>query len=384
MKLLFFPLFLFLLMTGKSQTTGDRENNLLLKVSKKLNSLNSFRYDLKRELNYPSENYQVESQWSEYFEFQNNDTLNFKFQIQDESMTQIFNGVESFDLDKKTKSIQITDRPNQESFQSISALYNSILTLKNILPTIINDKKSIKTLSDTTVVDKQYYLITINVGKRRINNLGNGFSQNMEVDFIYKIVIDKLNNLPLAIIQPVGQGGFIKTLFLNINTNPEPASENSWYYSTYLNEYKQATKKKATQLIPIGSNALNWTLPFYDKNESITLSKLNGKVILLEFWIKNCGPCIKSVPHLNSLKETFKNRNVEILGINPYDSRNDIEWFANRHKINYTVLINGKDLAEKYGVTAYPTCILVDKKGIVLYSGGFDKAKIEELIEKAL
>ena len=65
--------------------------------------------------------------------------------------------------------------------------------------------------------------------------------------------------------------------------------------------------------------------------------------------------------------------------------KEDISWFCDKHKLTYKVLINGKDVAEKYGVSGFPTIILINKEGKVLYSGiGVDKVKIETLIETSL
>lgn len=202
---------------------------------------------------------------------------------------------------------------------------------------------------------------------------------------IYQITIDKLNHLPVEVLQKNDlNDDFIKTNFTNINIAPNLPAESSWFYSTYMDEYKQAKQEKIPQLIPVGSIAPDWTLPLYNKNENISLSSLKGKVIMLDFWFKNCGPCIESVPHLNAINNKFKNRNFEILGINTWDSKKDISWFCNKHGITYKVIMNGKDLAENYGVNIFPTVILIDKEGTVIYTGGFDQLKIEELIETAL
>ena len=225
-----------------------------------------------------------------------------------------------------------------------------------------------------------------NIGKRRIQNLGRGFDvMQTKYNFIYKIIINKNTYFPKEILQKNDlNSDFIKTSFTNINTNAQQPSELSWYYSTYIDEYKPAKSKEISQLISVGSYALNWTLPLYNKNESISLYRLKGKIILLDFWFKNCGPCIESVPHLNAIYQKFKNRKFEILGINTWDSKKDIGSFCNEHEVAYNVLMNGKDLAEKYGVNLFPTVVLIDKEGKVLYSGGFDQSKIEKLIEKTL
>ena len=363
-------------------------NKILRQVSQNLNSLKSVRYDLKRELNYSSENYHNETTWNSYYDFQSADTIiGFKYQIEDEMAMQIYNGTEKFELDKKVKTIKINDQPNQRSFSSSSVFYNSIITLKNVLPLIIADKTIAKAIDDTLINKKPYYLITLHLTKRRMQNLGNGFdAMTTKSNLIYKIIIDKTNDLPFEVLQINNKNeDFIKTSFTNLNINSPTPPEFSWYYSTYIYEYKPAVQKDLPQLISVGSLAPEWTLPLYDKKENIALRNFKGKVVLLDFWIKNCGPCIKSIPDLNALQQKFKNEKFEILGINSYDPREDIIWFCNKHKPKYKNLMQGKEIAVKYGVTGFPTVILIDKNGKVLYSGNsLEKIKNEKMIEKAL
>jgi len=391
MRYLILTIFIHIALPTFSQNTVSNQQeaiSILQKSSNKLNSLSTIGYDLKRELNYASENYHNISEWSCYFNFDStNTTIGFKYQIVDSTSNDFFNGTEKFELNKPSKTIQINNNPKKKDFKSLSYLYNSIVTLRNILPLIISEQNSTKTVSDTIIDNHPYEVVTINIGKRRIQNLGEGFdAMQTKSNFIYKITIDKINNMPIEVLQKNDlNDDFIKTNFTNINIAPNQPTENSWYYSTYIDEYKQAKQKEISPLISVGSIALDWTLPLYNKNENISLFGLRGKVILLDFWFKNCGPCIESVPHLNAINEKFKNKKFEILSINTWDSKKDIGWFCNKHKVTYQVLMNGKDIAEKYGASGFPTVILLDKQGKVLYSAtGFDYSKIENLIEKAL
>jgi hypothetical protein len=47
---------------------------------------------------------------------------------------------------------------------------------------------------------------------------------------------------------------------------------------------------------------------------------------------------------------------------------------------------NGQELAKKLGVDdhGYPTVILADTNGKIVYTGSFEKEKIEQIIEKML
>lgn len=370
-----------------SKTNQEKAVSVLIKVSEELNSFSAFTYDLKRELNYASENYQNFSEWSGYYNFDPTiASIGFSYQISDLTSNNFFNGTEMFELAKANQTIKINTAPEKNDFKSLSFFYNSLITLRNILPKIIQEQTSIQAIADTIINNNPYQIVTINLGKRRIQNLGEGFDEmQTPSNFIYKIIIDEMNHLPVEILQGNDlNNDFIKTNFSNIHISPSQPSEKSWYYSTYLDEYKQEKRQELPQLISVGSATFDWTLPLYNQNENVSISQLNGKVILLDFWFKNCGACIASVPHLNALTEKYEGKNFEILGINTWDSKADIDWFANKHQIAFPVLMNGKDLAEKYGIYAFPTLILIDQEGKILYSGGFNQSKIEDLIEKAL
>ncbi len=101
-----------------------------------------------------------------------------------------------------------------------------------------------------------------------------------------------------------------------------------------------------------------------------------------------CFLVVHSVPHLNELQDKFKDKSFKIISINSYDSKEDVSWFCNKHNINFSVLLNGKEVAEKYGVSGFPTFFVIDKEGKVIYStAGHDKSiqsEVEHIIEKAL
>lgn len=390
MRYLILTIFISAIFSAHSQSTVSDQReaiSVLQKTSDKLNRLSTLSYTIKRELNYASEGYRNVSEWLCYFDFDpTNTTVGFKYQVEDSTSGSFFNGTEKFELNKVRKTIQINTTPGKGDFNRLSYLYNSMVTLRNILPLIITDHNSSKAVTDTIINNRPCQVVTLNIGKRRIQNLGVGFdTMETKYNFIYSITIDKISQLPTDVLQGNDRNDdFIKTSFLYISLIPGHPSEASWYYSTYTDEYKQVKQKNIPPLIPVGSIAGDWTLPVFNENENISLSQLKGKVVLLDFWFKNCGPCIESVPHLNAIKGRFKKAELEILGINIWDSEKDIGGFCNKHEVAYTVLMNGKALAEKYGINLFPTVILIGKKGNVLYSGGFDPPKVEKLIEKAL
>ena len=204
-------------------------------------------------------------------------------------------------------------------------------------------------------------------------------------DFVYRIIIDKKTFLPLHIIQTnnAEPKDYMLTSFSNIVLNDSGPSDLSWYYSTYISDFKLAAEN-ALVLIKPNTAAPDWELPGFHSNEVRSLSSLKGKVVLLEFWIKNCGYCIAAVPRLNALIEKYNSKKLEVIGINMHDSKEDISSFYQRNNPRFMTVYDKKKITTDYGVEAFPTVVLIDEKGVVLYSGHYDQDQLDKLITDAL
>lgn len=127
-------------------------DSVLYKVYNALQRLKSIRYENIRELNYASENYHQVSVWTSYYDFSSTDTLvGFKYQVEDSLSKSVFNGTERFDLNKKERTIDLNEQPIGKNFERLSFFYNSIITLRNILPLLISDKTATKAIGDTVI-----------------------------------------------------------------------------------------------------------------------------------------------------------------------------------------------------------------------------------------
>ena len=63
----------------------------------------------------------------------------------------------------------------------------------------------------------------------------------------------------------------------------------------------------------------------------------------------------------------------------------DLQEYVSKIKMDYPVLYEGKELANKYEVRAAPTFMIIDKKGHIVYlESGFDKVRIEKIIKENL
>lgn len=124
--------------------------------------------------------------------------------------------------------------------------------------------------------------------------------------------------------------------------------------------------------------------------ESVTLEKLKGKVVVLDFWATWCGPCKVSFPHLQKVYEKYKSKSdVLIYAVNTYervtgDSRKQsVEKFIKDNKYTFPVLMD-TDVASTNGIQSIPTQFVIDKQGLIQFMNvGFEGPQmVDELSAK--
>ena len=374
---------IYLLLCSSLFGYANNPDVILQKTSEQLIGLKAVQYDLTRELNYASEDYFYLSEWDCYYDFSlKNKPVGFRYQINDKDSKSIYNGTEQFKLFQGNNTFEIEDKATKRDFEGLSFFYNSIITLKSVLPMLIDDPDAAKSLVEKDIDGRSCYVISINVGKRRIQHLGEGFdNMTTPYNFIYQLTIDRETFLPVEILQSNDLNkDFIKTSFANINVNPLAPAENSWYYSSYAGKFKPVTQKVQPPMLTAGSPSPEWQLKTHTGDEVRSLSDLKGKVVLIEFWIKNCGACISSVPVLNELRNQFEGEDFELLGVNLYDESDAINQFVKRHNVQYPILVGGEQLSEAYGVDGFPAIFILDRSGDIIYAhSGLNKSVLSDI-----
>jgi peroxiredoxin len=102
----------------------------------------------------------------------------------------------------------------------------------------------------------------------------------------------------------------------------------------------------------------------------ISLSSLQGKYVLLDFWASWCGPCRAENPNVLTAYKKFKNKNFTILAVSL--DNNKAKWIdAVRHDALLWWQVSDlkgwqSPAAAKYGVRGIPMNFLIDPKGVII------------------
>jgi peroxiredoxin len=132
-----------------------------------------------------------------------------------------------------------------------------------------------------------------------------------------------------------------------------------------------------------GDIAPNWNL-VSSNGEMVDLSDYRGELVLIDFFFAGCPPCIEMLPGLTSLYEKYRNQGLQIIGISNTDTKKTLEYFKERHGINYPLLIGNHDVGNSYNITEVPALFLIDQKGILLHPKFNDESleKLENIIRQ--
>ena len=146
---------------------------------------------------------------------------------------------------------------------------------------------------------------------------------------------------------------------------------------------------EATTLIKKGDKAPDFTVEMVD-GEQITLSKLKGKVVVVNFWATWCPPCRQELKVVEKeLINRFKGKDFVFLPISRGEAKKTVEAFRKQNGYTFPMGLDPKQtIYKKYASNYIPRNFVVGKDGKVIYvSVGYEPkefAEMVEVIEKAV
>jgi thiol-disulfide isomerase/thioredoxin len=127
-------------------------------------------------------------------------------------------------------------------------------------------------------------------------------------------------------------------------------------------------------------------------SEPLSLERLRGRVVFVEFWTYGCINCQHVVPQLRGWHDRYHPAGLTLVGVHapeflwerPYDR---VVAATKEMAIGYPV-VQDNDYAiwKRFGIRAWPTGLLIDRKGVLRYQhiGEGAYAETESMIQRLL
>ena len=118
----------------------------------------------------------------------------------------------------------------------------------------------------------------------------------------------------------------------------------------------------------------------------VDLSKMAGKVVLVDFWATWCGPCMAEVPNVVKSYQKLHDKGFEIVGISFDQDKAKLESVTKAKGMTWVQYFDGKgwqnEFGQKFGINSIPRMWLVNKKGMVVDTEAREnlEAKVEKLL----
>jgi tetratricopeptide (TPR) repeat protein len=119
--------------------------------------------------------------------------------------------------------------------------------------------------------------------------------------------------------------------------------------------------------------------------EPLRDESFRGKVLLLDFWATWCGPCVAAVPRLRRLANEMAGEPFVLLSVSVDRTPTLVEKFVARHKMDWPqVWDQGSVFSRRCGVHSFPTYLLVNHTGEVVYSRSGWSSAVERQLRKEI
>ncbi|MFC5412260.1 redoxin domain-containing protein [Larkinella bovis] len=106
------------------------------------------------------------------------------------------------------------------------------------------------------------------------------------------------------------------------------------------------------------------------QGQTVSLSSLRGKYVLIDFWASWCGPCRQENPNVVRVYNKYKDKGFEVYSISLDDSRDKWLKAVQTDGMIWTNVLGKKNgsspVAIQYAIQVIPTTFLLDKEGKII------------------
>lgn len=121
--------------------------------------------------------------------------------------------------------------------------------------------------------------------------------------------------------------------------------------------------------------------------ETVRLSDMKGRVVMLDFWTSWCPPCRREAPALAEVYREYQGNNVEFVGVAIWDDPEDVKEYVESFGLTYPNLVDARGrIGMSYGVIGIPEKFFVGPDGNLVrkFVGPIDSETLRDALDELL
>lgn len=105
------------------------------------------------------------------------------------------------------------------------------------------------------------------------------------------------------------------------------------------------------------------------KGGQVSMGKLKGSPVFLNFWATWCRPCLEEMPDIVKISQTYEQKGLKVFAVNSQEDKKTVEKFLANQGIDIPVLLDKEGSVMKlYKVFGLPVSYFIHKDGKVAAS----------------
>ena len=134
-----------------------------------------------------------------------------------------------------------------------------------------------------------------------------------------------------------------------------------------------------------GAPAPELSLTDLKTGQKLSLADFKSKPVVIDFWETWCEPCRQMMPEVENLSKEYAAKGVRVLGVSD-ETQEEVKKFVYDRGLTYQFGLDpdGKT-REKFHIDGFPTMVVIDKNGKVIYQDTPPEIeKVRQILDRTL